>query len=604
MFAPSGVFAGITGLPVGLHRINYISQYHRMKKYKLLHRRINSKSLILFFFFLLLSILPFYRIFSVRFVDGHDFLLHIERMYVLEQSVRNGVMLPRWLPEALYGYGSPLFSVYWGVPYYIAVFFRLTGLSYETTYKLVLLLPNILSFFGMYLWIQSKWKSRSIAFLSALVYLFTPYRFLDTLIRSALGELYFFAFLPFVFYSLDSPLKPRSYIIGSIALALAIYSHHGLAFFSFLIIGLYAGVQFAVKRQLPVFAAQCKMIATGLLLSAFFWIPAIAYEHYLGNYQKSISGLWFPPPISLLRSAWEGGYIHGERLIMSYEIGLPQIGILFLGIIFLIVSILRKRISLALLFWMGVCLISIFFMLPVSRWFWIHIPFIANIQFPFRLLFVPMLICPIVLATLIKSIPHHRIRFLFGILIIIGFIYANRNHLGVLNTYFDIQSLKSYRGSFDVGGECTPSYMDIKKIEEDNLSRKNQSEFTIVDGSGNIHSQSRSPLRSTANIDMKTGGIVVIHRTYFPGWTITVNGFPNQPVSTKNGISISLLPGTSDVNILYRDTLLENISTAISIFTALFLILSNESCKLELSKYITLTFHSKAQSTLHLKKGM
>ena len=117
--------------------------------------RNNIRSVYVGLLLLLWSIIPFYNIFFVRFVDGHDFLLHLERIFILVQSIKHGIILPRWLPNVLYGYGSPLFSVYWGVPYYTGAIIKILGASYEEVFKILLILPNIVSFFGMYLFVNN-----------------------------------------------------------------------------------------------------------------------------------------------------------------------------------------------------------------------------------------------------------------------------------------------------------------------------------------------------------------------------------------------------------------------------------------------------------------
>ncbi|EKE21503.1 MAG: hypothetical protein ACD_7C00210G0003, partial [uncultured bacterium] len=176
--------------------------------------------------------LPFYKVFSVNFVDGHDFLLHFQMIYALEQSIEKGIFLPRWLADATYSYGSPIFTFMWGVPYYLGTFLHLIGLSYQAVFKILIILPNILAGFGLFIWLKSKY-GKFAAMVAAIVYVWTPYRFLDSFIRNALGELFFFAFLPFVFFFLDNALLKKQIILGSLFAGLLIYSHQGLSLIGF-----------------------------------------------------------------------------------------------------------------------------------------------------------------------------------------------------------------------------------------------------------------------------------------------------------------------------------------------------------------------------------
>ena len=112
---------------------------------------------IFLFFLTLFFLVPFSRIFSVKFVDGHDFILHFRMIYILEKYLSEGILFPRWLSEATYGYGSPVFTFMWGVPYYLGALLHKFGLSYEYIFKILLILPNLLSGIGCYLWLKSKY---------------------------------------------------------------------------------------------------------------------------------------------------------------------------------------------------------------------------------------------------------------------------------------------------------------------------------------------------------------------------------------------------------------------------------------------------------------
>src|SRR5687768_2543607 len=69
---------------------------------------------------------PFYSEGLPRSFDGG---LHLLRLALLDRSMAAGMLLPRWSPELLLGFGYPLFNFYAPGAYYVAELFQLGGLS-------------------------------------------------------------------------------------------------------------------------------------------------------------------------------------------------------------------------------------------------------------------------------------------------------------------------------------------------------------------------------------------------------------------------------------------------------------------------------------------
>lgn len=570
------------------------------------------KQIIILILLIIFFALPFYNIFSVDFVDGHDFLLHFHMIHVLERFIRKGVILPRWLPHATYGYGTPVFTFMWAVPYYLGAFLHMTRLSYQDVFKILILFPNVLSGIGFFLWIKPKYGKFSAA-VSAIVYLFAPYRFLDSFIRNALGELFFFAFLPFVFYFLDRVKSKKEIILGSLFAGLMIYSHQGLSLIIYPILIIYIAIQYinnTAKSNAKV-RNQLLILTGGLLLTFFYWFPVLAYHNLLPIREGKIKSIRFPPLLSLIRSKWEGGSIfNGKRLIMSFQIGLGQLGIIFLSHLYILYYLIKKvtkkivvpirqlaeknltppklwRVGRSLhfgrddnkhifiLFWLLLFWLSIFFMQPVSKWLWINIPLIINLQFPFRLLFFPMLSAAVLTGILLSQMKK-PLRFLLGFLFVTTVIVTNRNHLRVLNKEIGLSYFTTYQGTYDVGGEKLPQYVNLQEIKKDFKKNGIGEEFTIISGKGKIISQDRKDYESHAEIEMEEEGKLNLRRIYFPGWQIYRNGQKTENFEKRNGIFLNLSKGKSEIKAEYKDpplVIFSNIVSIISfiVFSILFL---------------------------------
>ncbi|NJN82972.1 MAG: hypothetical protein HC802_12295 [Caldilineaceae bacterium] len=136
-----------------------------------------------------------------------DGLLHLLRLVVLDDHIRQGVFYPRWVPEMVLGLGYPLFHFYAPGSYYVAESFRLAGLAYIpallTTFATFVLVAG----FGMYLLVWDLFtdgdrRSRSwAALLAGVMYMYSPYLLTNMYMRGALAEVAAQALLPWVFWS-------------------------------------------------------------------------------------------------------------------------------------------------------------------------------------------------------------------------------------------------------------------------------------------------------------------------------------------------------------------------------------------------------------------
>ena len=531
---------------------------------------------IFLFFLTLFFLVPFSRIFSVKFVDGHDFILHFRMIYILEKYLSEGILFPRWLSEATYGYGSPVFTFMWGVPYYLGALLHKFGLSYEYIFKILLILPNLLSGIGCYLWLKSKY-GKFAAFVSAVVFIWTPYRFLDTFIRNAIGELFFFAFLPFIFFFLDKAKNKFSVVFGSIFCALLIYSHQGLSLFGYPILIVYILLQYLEKKKPNIFINQIFILIGGLLLTCFYWLPVIINQHLLPIAEGKSKSIWFPPLLSLIRSKWEGWSVfNGKMIIMSFQIGLTQLSIILLSHLYtLFLFLKKKKIPVMLLFWLFLFWLSIFFLQPISKWTWINIPLIINLQFPYRLLFIHMFSSAVILGILLTSIKKKNWKYFIGILFLLAVIVANRNHLIVQNKEIVVKELDNYEGTFDVGGEKLPKYVTLSEIEKEESLASPRMEFLILSGKGEIQQEGREKFQSTAVVETKEKSILKIRRIYFPGWEIYLNSrkLKESEFQKGNGVFISLPKGKFEIKAEYKDPPLVVLANIISILSFLYLLI-------------------------------
>ena len=148
------------------------------------------------FLVLILSWFAVVPLFQPGFFSMHDDT-QVARVFEMTKVLRDGHFPVRFVQDLGYGYGYPLFNFYAPLPYYFSAFLTLLGINVLTATKLMFLVGILLSGFFMYCWISQKW-GKFAGLISSVIYVWTPYRFLDVYVRGSLGEATAFIFPPLI----------------------------------------------------------------------------------------------------------------------------------------------------------------------------------------------------------------------------------------------------------------------------------------------------------------------------------------------------------------------------------------------------------------------
>src|SRR5512135_966708 len=83
-----------------------------------------------------LTCLAAYPLWSTAdFWSSYDGLLHLYRAFALDQTLRQGVVYPRWVLDLAYGYGYPIFNFYPPLAAYISETLHLLGFGFPEAIK-------------------------------------------------------------------------------------------------------------------------------------------------------------------------------------------------------------------------------------------------------------------------------------------------------------------------------------------------------------------------------------------------------------------------------------------------------------------------------------
>lgn len=356
---------------------------------------------------LILVIISLAPLFKPGLYTSHDGENHLVRLAYFHKYLSEGSLVPKWIFELNSGLGYPIFFFINPLPYYLGSVARFVSFSIPDSTKITLFIATLFGAFGMYYWIFGLVKNRSLAFLAAALYIFTPYRFVDIFVRLALSEIVFLAIIPWAFY------KSSTFI-----LSLLILSHTQLSAMFFPLLFIYS----ILVKKTSQFILNTS-VAIGI--SAFFWLPSVV----LISYTKFDSLAQFSPSehIPTLRqlvySPWGFGFSHpGPADEMSFQVGIAS----WLSLVFgTAVAVLKK--DRVLKFCIAVSWAAVVLMSTNLFGIW-DSKIMYFIQFPWRLLAITLIIIPAAAALSLRYLPG-RVGLLAVTALLLVSIYTNRNHI-------------------------------------------------------------------------------------------------------------------------------------------------------------------------------
>jgi hypothetical protein len=317
---------------------------------------------------------------------GMDSAEHLSWYRCFAQQLWSGEVYPRWLLGMNGGLGSPDFFVYGPLPYYVAAVFRVLTLApgrESAELGISLWLALVISGVAAYIWLKDLVGGVWAPAIGALVYMAAPYHIkTDLYTRTALAELWAFAWLPLLLYFARRAVLRRTVpaLRGfGIAYALLLATHLFTAFMFSPVPLLYAWFLSGPRRRVRAVTELVLSMLLGAALASFYLLPALAYQKFISPYKLIETRpdylyyrnfLFLPGSDAFLRSlswltAWTAAVAAGFFLIA-------------------LLSSSKERLRESV-YWSSLAALSVFMMLPVSGAIWKMLPPLQAIQFPSRL---------------------------------------------------------------------------------------------------------------------------------------------------------------------------------------------------------------------------
>lgn len=514
-----------------------------------------------------ISIIPLLDLFHPGLPITHDSQDHVARIANFYLNLEEGNIIPRWAQNLNWGYGHPILMFLYPLPSYFASLFHSIGISLVDSTKIVFGLSYLISGLTMYLWINEFLGSRA-AFISCLLYLFAPYRFIDLYVRGAIGEHIAFIFLPLVAYFILKLSKKYSkwYLIGgSFSLAGLLLSHNAISLMFLPLVFLYAFyLIWQNKNKKPLIVSLCSLIILGFGLVSFFWMPAFFEGKYTlrdivtkGEYASR-----FVDFKDFIYGQWNYG-ISGQ---FSVQIGIVQ---LFMAILAVPAIFLLKRknnklwiltMSLFIVF-----LTTLFLMTQYSKFVWDWVTTLQKFQFPWRFLSLTVFITA-VFGGIVVNQTAKKFQLIACYLILAALIFCNKDYWHAKDYLIINESFFTgiYLSTTDTG-ESSPIW-SVRFME-----KQPKSHIEILSGNVKTEELSRTSTNHKYKVNAQTEVRLRENTLYFPGWEVLVDGKKTniefQDPGSRGLMTFFVEKGEHNIDLIFKETKLRLIADIISLLS-------------------------------------
>lgn len=520
-----------------------------------------------------------------------DAELHVYRTYEIMSAWRQGVPYLRWAPDLLFSYGYPIFNYYAPLIYYLAAAYGWFFGGPVAGVKFVLVISIYLGAVGMYLFVRDQWGGRA-GMVSAAAFALAPYIvYVNPHWRGAAAEVLAVSLAPglfWAFWRLRRTATPGNVVIAALLLAAVILAHNVMAFVFTGLLLVWLAWDIA-SRQLRLETTTATALATppqrqdllmwatavviGLGLSAFVWLPA-TLERDAVQFQRAF--------LPNTHSDFHRHFVEASELFAAtvladtmdlqqprFKLGLTQWVLGLLGML----TILRKR-QWAAAFFAVSALGLIYLMLPGSVRIWEAIPFLAYVQFPWRLLGPSALALAVLVGAALTSAEALLWRWgrvAIGVALVAAFIATALPIMDplpwpdfgpvTLKRIFlyerDGRGLGTTTGNefLPVGVKVWPPAPEVDTWLTDTGAADKVDRTALPTGT-QVTELSRGPEEDRFLIAGQSGFVLRIFTFYFPGWTAYLNGARTPiGISEPGGlITVAVPPGTHEVLLRLENT--------------------------------------------------
>lgn len=361
------------------------------------------------------SIPAYYALRSPGFFWSHEEAQYFWRLAEIHSNALNGDIFSRWFPHFALGLGLPVMEYFPCVFLYVSELFKLSGFGFFLSTKLAIVIFGFLGTISTYL-LVIRLSNRWSALLSAALFSYSPYRFLNLYVRGDLNEFAAMNLLPLNLYLitrlLDDRELSRRYLFSALlacSLAVTTATHFPSCVIQFPVYVLYVCVMsLYTNHKLKTIGIGLATIVSGLALSASIWMNALLNLHYV-QMEKMTQGFahyadHFIEPIQWISTYWNyGASVKGIGDAISFQVGNFAVLCILLGLVAF--PFFKPRLPVgAISLFSGVAFFGLWMTSSMSKPIWDFLPVLQKLQFPYRYLQIPTIFISFIAGILIGSL--------------------------------------------------------------------------------------------------------------------------------------------------------------------------------------------------------
>jgi hypothetical protein len=525
------------------------------------------------------ALLPFYTEGLPRSYDGG---LHLLRISLLDQYIRQGVIFPRWAPDLLLGQGYPVFSFYAPGTYYLVEAFHLLGLDFYNAFIASFALLIIGAGIGMYLFARDLFGTErpGAALVAAVAYLYSPYLLTNVFIRGAIAEAGAQTLLPWIFWGMRRLLyakQPAHYMVP-VALgisALALTHTISLLFVPPVLLG-FIVIHWWAERRWPTLRWTIFTLLLAMGISAFFWLPLLWERQYLATTAYEIAQtIWLPGSVWTWENFLDRGWVFNHTFERPIRLGLVQTVLAVLGFV---VGWRRQR---DWLFFGVVALVSSGL---ISAWalpLWLNSDILSVAQFTWRLLSILSLPLALFAGGLVWRARPQWLAILLTIGLVLLVIWAHKPRLQWMDVFADeaidlsLPVFLQFEVDKDIldGGGSNSSIQEFRPRWADETLELELPDRSVTPLA--ITNVAANAFALEAQINTPNPATLRFQQYYFPGWQLILDGqteLTPYPTTNLGLLTVDLPAGTHTLQLRWQGTDLQRWSGALTIFSLVILI--------------------------------
>jgi uncharacterized membrane protein len=459
-------------------------------------------------------IAPFFKAGFFPTHDGEWAVVRLSDMYRLLKDLQFPARYSGYLN---FQYGYPLFNFTYPLPYYLGTFFVFLKFGFVNSIKILFSLSAILSFFSMFLLSKDVWKNKWSALVSAILYVYVPYRIVDLYVRGSIGESLSFVLFPLILLGIKKIYekgKALDIALTGVLFALLIATHNIMTVL-FGIVILFVVLAALIIKQIKFVIKLLTAMFLSLCFSAFFWIPAIFEKNLilLSKIPIADRSLYFVKPLQLIIPQWGYG-TPTDPSPFGYQMGIAQLIIFILALIFSLKNIRKDRdAGIAFFFIISTIIISFLFFSP-SALLWEVTPLLSEINYPWTLLAVIMFLVSFI-AGYFASLGK-----IFTVVSLAVAVLAVALVIPYARPQYTVNRGDAF---YSTNQATTTSSNELMPLWVKKLPTKSWKSKVEV-ASGTVQNISYNSKKISFLVNLPKTETVRINTIYYPGWTFAIDG--------------------------------------------------------------------------------